>query len=375
MKVRKILIVPSYKLVEEVKEPLYISFFIRPIKSLARRFGIRRLVYNDEVLFHGDVVKVLGNENVFVFGKHHHHLHEVMIPDNCRYPSCHGTPRHIYLKENEVRRVIKDDVDAVLVSIRAGARGDLVIHEARKCDIPVAMIDTVDHESNYGADDMWKELCYGFKPRKHFDLYFKKDLPLGYKTDAILPLGPIPVRPESHQFPNSEKDVDIFFSGRLRTGRTQADRAETVLLVRDNFPGAVVLEHDSSGAFISTRRYWDYLSRSKMALSPSGRIWDSFRHCEIGLAPRTALIAPKPYIETVGPFLRDGVNAILYDTEFRDGQYHLVNGVELGEKIAYYLANSRELERIAEAWTADVLSGHTIFARSKHIIESIERGL
>jgi len=125
---------------------------------------------------------------------------------------------------------------------------------------------------------------------------------------------------------------------------------------------------------MNVKEYWYNLSRAQMALSPSGRVWDSFRHCEVGLAPLTCLIAPRPYVETVKPYLRDGKNAILYDTKLReDKKYHLVNPSALIEKIRYYLDHPNECQNLAQAWQTNVLEDHTIFARSKYIIESMEK--
>ena len=69
----------------------------------------------------------------------------------------------------------------------------------------------------------------------------------------------------------------------------------------------------------------------------------------------------------------DGVNAILYDTEFRDGKFHLKDGGALVEKVRYYLAHPAEREAMAKRWSTDVRAGHTILARSRYILEAMER--
>ncbi|MFY9462535.1 MAG: glycosyltransferase, partial [Candidatus Sungiibacteriota bacterium] len=85
--------------------------------------------------------------------------------------------------------------------------------------------------------------------------------------------------------------------------------------------------------------------------------------------------APRPYMEVVGPFLEDGVNAILYETEFSDGRYHLINRQELIAKIRDYLVCPEELERLAQAWAHDVREGHTVTARARYIVQHIEQAL
>ena len=379
MKVKKLLLIPADAFVENEQDALrFIPFVLA--KSIKRKFQPTS-VYDAELQFYGDLPAVLGHQNVFSLGTYYPHFFSASVPEMCPYPSCHGTPTPTFVALPEAKALLRE-VDAILISTRAGqhrkdraAARDLVTKEARKLAIPIAMVDFCDHPEIYGAADKKKELYNCSSQAADFDFYFKKDLPLGYKTKAVFPLAPTPVRPESYAFDQVfKKKSDIFYSGRLRC-KAQADRNEVVALIRENFRKAVILEHESRKTFLTAHEYAENLLQSNMALSPSGISWDSFRHCEIGLSHGTALIAPKPYIETTGPPLQDGVNAILYDTEFRDGQYYLKNADELIEKIRYHLERPGEREKIAARWHGDIMSGHTIFARSKYIIDSIERAL
>ena len=370
MKIKKLLIVPSDGLVQE-RSSSFFSYVLNQARIFKRRFSSQPMAYDAELQRYADIPRILGQENTFVFGALHPHLYSKTIPKFCPYPSCHATPRGATVREREIKSVVKE-ADAVLVSGRAGQRGDLVISEAKKNDLPVAILDAHDHQSNYGSEDIRQELCRGFKKGEHFDLYFKNDLPLGYKNDYILPLAPCPLRPEMYRFRDLAKETDFFFSGKTRV-KDQDDGRELIELVKNQFGSARFLGHQWHDTFLSAQEYWDNLSRSRIALSPSRFVWDSFRHCEAGLAPKTVLVAPNPYIETVGPPLEGGANAILYDTELRDGKYHLKNASELEEKLRYYLDNSEKRESMAEQWAGDVKSGHTIFERSKYIIESMEK--
>jgi len=372
MKIKNILIVPTTMLAPSTE------FFL---KRLARvvKYGIGSLFplpYHGELQMHGDIPRVLGKEHTFIIGKYHQSLFSKDISEQCAYPSCYGIPEGTSIGKRDINVVI-GRVDVVLVSAQAARELiELVVKQARAKKIPIAMIDFADHEALYGLNDQEKRkrMFRGFIPGNHFDLYFKKDLYLGYKTDTLLPLAPVPVRPESYNIPVIKKDTSIFFSGRLRADLCQADRMETTDLVRKNFSDALIVDFESQKSFMTTKEYWHNLSRSHLALSPSGRVWDSFRHCEVGLAAGTCLIAPKPYVETVGPYLVDGHNAILYDTQLsNDGKHHIVNQGELVEKIRYYLDHQEEREAMAKRWQSDVLQGHTIFSRSKYIVESMEK--
>ena len=371
MKLKKILIVPSDAIVESASSISSPAFFIDFAKAVKRAFYPIPYVYDAELQRYADIPKILGKDSTFIFGRMHYYLHSASIPEFCPYPSCHGTPKGTSIKASEIDGVMKS-VDAVLVSTRAGWRGKLTTIEAKKRGIPVAMIDAHDHPSNYAAVDIRRELCRGFEKGIHFDIYFKNDLPLGYRTESILPLAPCPLRPEFYTFASLKKDLSIFYSGRPRP-RCQPDRYQTVALAAQ-FPKTLVLDQDfSRSTFMSSREYCRNLSRAELALSPSGKVWDSLRHCETGFAPGTALIAPKPYVETVGPPLRDGVNAILYNTEFKDGKSHLKDAKGLAEKIRYYLDNPAKRKRIADQWAEEVRQWHTIYARSRYILESIEK--
>ena len=341
MKVNKLLIVPSDRIVRNRTERSALSGIARYFKS---RLQYNLLPYDGEMQFYGDMPLILGQENVFVFGEFHKHYFLKSVPDNCPYPSCCKTPEPTFISQKHLEDVIKE-VDVLLVSSRARERGSIAIKKAKARDTPVAIIDFEDHESNYGSSDVRRELCRGFIYDREFDLYFKKDLPLGYKTETILPLCPIPIRPESYEIREVTKEVDIFYSGRNRMERCQPERSEVVDFIRENFDNILILEHDTRSSFASIKEYWANLSKCRMALSPSGRVWDSFRHCEVGLAKTTVLIAPKPYVETVGPYLEDGKNAILYDTELRSQRYHLKNKSDFVHKVKQYLNNREKLEK------------------------------
>ena len=371
MKVNKLLIVPSDRIVRNRTAYSVLSGIARYFKS---RFWSNLLPYDGEMQFYGDMPLILGKENVFVFGEYHKHYFLRSISDNCAYPSCCKTPEPRFISQEHLEDVIKE-ADVLLVSSRSGERGSVAIMKAKAGATPVAIIDFEDHESNYGSSDVRRELCRGFIYDREYDIYFKKDLPLGYKTETVLPLCPIPVRPESYEIGGITKEVDIFYSGRKRMERCQPERGEVVDVVRENFGNALILEHETRNSFVSTREYWANLSKCRMALSPSGRVWDSFRHCEVGLAKTAVLIAPTPYVETVGPYLEDGKNAVLYDTELRGRRYHLKNKSDFVHKVKHYLNNREELEKISEAWHRNVLSGHTILARSRYIIECLQRVL
>jgi len=369
MKIEKILIVPSERIIDSNhNDSSKLDIFRSVIKKL---FKEEYLKYDGEFIFYADIPKILGNGNVYIYGQYYKHLLDANIPKYCPYPSCHGAPRATFINENYLVEMISS-VDAVLISTRAGERGNYAKAEARKQDIPIALFDFSDHEKNYGSSNIAKNICYENILGKDYNIYFKKDLPLGYATEKILPIAPVPVRPESYTFRDLKKTHSIFYSGRGRESACQNDRKQSVeAIIEYGIEDTLFIDHNDRSSFMTTVEYWDNLSRSKFCLSPSGRVWDSFRNTEVGLSPNTVLIAPKPYVHTVGPELIDGVNSLLYDTELINGKYNLTNTKVFIEKIEYYLNDPTESKKIASNWSNDVKEGHTTFARSKHILKAI----
>ncbi len=371
MSIRHLLIVPADALIEPEPASRAAAFTVRLAKGAKRRLFGMPSVYNSEIQRYGDIPVILGAENAFILGRTYPHIHAAPPPPACPYPSCHGTPRGTQIAIRELDSVL-GRVDAVLVSIQAGARGELARQRAKARGLPVAILDAHDHQTIYRADNIRAELTCGLMSGRDFDLYFKENLPLGYRTASILPLAPAPLRPEMYQFSALPKTTDIFYSGKERA-RGQPDGQAVLGLIRQHFPSSALVDHKTHSTFLTLAEYWDGLSRARFALSPSRFDWDSFRHCEAGLAPGTVLIAPQPYVETTGPPLVDGVNAVLYDTELRDGWFHLRNGTALVEKIRHYLARPEEAKNIAEHWARDVREGHTTLARSRYVLEQMER--
>lgn len=375
MALKKLLLVPAERLIRPVDCMVSAPPWRRVKERIKEFLPSNRTRYSAEIQFYGDIPQILGPQNVFSFGRYNPVFLQQKLPEYCPYPSVFGQPAPTFFSKNSLDGILRN-CDAVFVSTSAGERGDVTIARARAFNKPVAIIDFLDHPSLYHSSpqETERDMFRGFVYKKHFDIYFKKDLLPEHQTDIVRPIAPVPVRPEMFYFNEAHKDISLFYSGTIQE-RTQADRREIIeLLQKRRFHGMEIRSHESSKTFLSVREYFEKIARSKIILSPSGVVWDSIRHAEVGLAPKTMLIAPKPYIETAGPPLVDGENALLYDTELRgDGKYHLVKENELMDKVRYYLQNDSERERVAARWQRDVLRGHTILARSRYILESIEK--
>jgi len=363
MTIKKILIVPSKRLQ------------INYVELIKNRVYRQELPHHAEIQYAGDLPSVLGPDNVFVIGQYYPSVFAANFPLSCPYPSCHGATRPTFIKRKQIDKTLRQ-VDAVIIS--AIGEPDLiaqVIKRARRFNLPVAILDIPDYDTLYGDPDIYEHLTLDFKVRRDYDIYFKKDLPKGFGTDLILPFGPIPVRPSSYHFIEKQKTKSVFYNGRKREDQSSPERAQIVEAVQEKIPDTNIMTHDDRSTFITNRQYWDFLSQARVALSPSGRCWDSFRHCEVGLAPNVAIMLPKPFIETCGPPIRDGHNAIVYDVVLRDRRYYLADANVTLQKLKNYLQKPEELERLAKNWRQDVLSGHTVEARSRYLINMMREKL
>ncbi len=366
MKVRKILIVPGQRLVNPVG-PMW-KRLGRTVRDMLRKSGH---VLSAEIQFYGDLPTILGEENVYIYGTYKKYITD-SVPEDSPYPSCYNTPTGSHIEDQDLENIVRK-VDVMLVSTNGHERTKRAIDLAKKHDIPVAMIDFRDQMDLPIHSPSDEALYRSFVPGKDFQLFFKKEVPLSLHIDILRPLSPFPVRPSNYDYGEVSKDKTVFYSGRARPTLCHADRVEAVEGIKMGIDNHLICEHDTQSTFLSMKEYRRNFSRSLMALSPSGRSWDSFRHCEIALPSGVLLIAPKPYIQTVGPQLKDGVNALLYDVVLgKDMRYHLANRAELIEKIQYYLNNEEKRSSVARQWQEDVLNGHTITARSKYILSEIE---
>ena len=325
-----------------------------------------------EVLHYAEMVSLLGAANVLMLGQIHPAYFDSSVRAACTHPSCRGTPRPTFVSEAELGGLLAG-VDAAVVSVRGGARAARVLEECRARGILVAMIDFFDHEEAMDGANPSVDIYRGFLPGRDFAIFFKKELTANRRTSWNYPLAPVPVRPSSYRFRARAKLSPIYYSGRPRPEKCQPERAEVVDAIIAEWGEGVVARKTSLRSFDSVQRYWERLDRAWMALSPSGRVWDSFRHCEIGLSGTTLLVAPRPYVETMGPPLVDGHNALLYETECRAGRFHLKDREALMQRLRDTLRQPDLMRAMAARWQHDILAGHTLEARARYILETMSR--
>jgi len=367
MLLKKLLIVPCDRLAKPAGSGAWWSRVTSPVNKWLGRLPV---THDGELHYWGDVPHILGKENTFMLASPLDERLTLIPPEpNCPYPSCHGTTHARYINEKELEQAVRE-VDAVLLSVAAGSRVEKTLNIANKLDKPVAILDWPDHAELYGDPNRVKSTYREFIYGRDFQLYFKQDLLPEIANEYTLPISPLPIRPEAFNFKPQEKKYTLFFSGRPRYEISQGDKKEIIDEVKENIPNTKIVLHYDRSTFMTRDTYTETLAASQISLSPSCRVWDSFRHCEVGISPRTALLAPEPYISTAGPPMKDGVNAILYKTKLVEDKYHL-DDASIIERIRQYLDDPDKLLEMADRWRKDVYAGHTVNARSRYILEAI----
>lgn len=369
MQLKRLLIVPGQRLTGDSPRSAAKKLFY----AIQSHLAIGPITHQGELQYFGDIPDILGPTNTFFYSRpFDHRLYRSSPEPNCPYPSCHGLPQGTFITARQLTITLKQ-CQAILVSATAGERGRQTINLARRYDIPVAILDRLDHEAIYGSTNIARDIHRTFLPAKDFEIYFKQDLPLGYATDSVLPISPLPIRPAAYTINQDPlKKSTIFYSGRPRYDISQADKQAIIEKIQQSIPETDILLHTSRKTFITNQEYFDRLTRAHIALSPSCRVWDSFRHCEVGLSATTALLAPKPYSETCGPQLRNDENAILYHTSLKEGKHHL-DDPDIVDKIKHYLSHPDQLLRLARQWHQDVTTGHTTAARAQYLVNAIQQ--
>lgn len=323
-----------------------------------------------EVLHYADVAALLGAGRTFIVGAYYPDYTRSSPGPYSRYPSLCKTPAGTPVRERDVGDLLPH-VDAVVIGTRAGAVGDRVRRLAKARGVFVAMLDHCDDLAVYGSPEA-APLTGGLRYGYDYDLYFKHDIPLGRASGTLLPLAPMPVRPESFpQVPaDGRRPIPVFYRGQQRLTVLRGDRAQLAALLRDRIPGAVI-DNQPVRKTYALAAYWRDLARARIAFSPSGKVWDSTRHTEAAMFGCVPLM-PLPDCETVRGAVRDGEQIVGYRTaRLPDGRYAVVDPEGTIDRVRDLLRDERALERMGRAWRDTVLAHHTTRARAHYLLEAI----
>ena len=133
----------------------------------------------------------------------------------------------------------------------------------------------------------------------------------------------------------------------------------------DNFKLKLIEPHEK----ISLQEYCDYMNDSKIAFSPSGKVWDSTRHSECAVYKNIPLIK-KPNCMLANGLNINENNSIIYNlTKTND------NFSEILEKVKFFLNNENECIKISENWHNEMITKNTLIERSRYIYNTLIKHL
>lgn len=282
-----------------------------------------------------------------------------------KYPSSFGFEKPKFISKKNANKNIKD-FDAIICSIKAGKELYKIAKNAKKNNIKVFLFDNIDHENIYlnPKEDIYR----GFSD---FDFIFKKDVPLNLNNNLIIPIAPVPCKSlliKDNSRNNLKNSTSIFFVGRHRSGLTREDRIELLKLLKDSFDDSNILINKKP---ISSIEYDNFSSKSKILVSPAGRVWCSFRHTELAQYPGLVII-PKPNCEIYGPQFTHLEDSFLYESEIVNGVYRVKNIEKLIKDLNLVLENDDLRLKIVQNYKKKILKYHTTESRSDFLIGSIK---
>ena len=320
---------------------------------------------------YSNIVNLNGKNNTYILGNYFEEYIFKSVPKYSRYPSSHDSPlgNHINLKQ---ALSILNELDCILVGIKSFRYFSDFLSIAKSKNILISIIDYYDDKQIYEIENLSdKRLTRNLTYKEDFDLFFKHDIPLNRDKDYLYSICPMPINFQNYpklKVKNlRDRNFNVFFSGRKHL----ADHPERVNLLEylykniDNFKLKLIEPHEK----ISLQEYCDYMNDSKIAFSPSGKVWDSTRHSECAVYKNIPLIK-KPNCMLANGLNINENNSIIYNlTKTND------NFSEILEKVKFFLNNENECIKISENWHNEMITKNTLIERSRYIYNTLIKHL
>jgi hypothetical protein len=314
---------------------------------------------------------------VFVLGKlNKSYLSEVR--EDSTNPTGHNCPAVKNVNINYVKKNIKSFNCVIFSNFTANdpelieLRTNFIKNKVLVCIFEHQDIDNIEL---INSDNI---ITNGLIINKDFNLYFKKDIPLGINRPWLFPIAPDPIRLKSFKInlkKMSEKNISVFFSGILDKETTFIQR--NILLnkfkyFKNSKIRIIDLNLHYSKRIFSNKDLENQMSEAKFVLSPPGRSWTTTRHVNMACFNCIPIIS-EPDIQTVNLELIDGKNCIKYKNLRNlpvDEQIYEVEKLIQKTKI-YMEKKNEELEIISKNWRDHVFNNHTVQKKSEYILQII----
>ena len=282
----------------------------------------------------------------------------------------HALPSALGLSFQSISPFAFPSVDGVLLSSQSASADRNLADRYLKKGVPVFYFDNLDREPYYENLELAQQSVDELAMK--YTLCFIKDLPVELELPAnVIPIAPVPVAAalldiivaEIGGNMSSDKglpDATFGFFGRRRPGVCRDER-QAMLDVSTEIDGGVGIVESTGMATL--RMIYNQIGQSRYLLSPSGRVWCSFRHTELaGLGKPILMNEPNCHtFETFSypkqllvPSLKNAVQPD-YGSYLDQVRMHLKGLPEAGQGLAAHTGE----------WLAQVRKFHTREARGR----------
>ena len=331
-----------------------------------------------EYNYYSDICHVNDGETHILGSLHPQYLNAP--PADCTNPSARLCPPVFPVRLSTARKDLAG-YDALLCSSWSVEYAGDLLRSAKNAGVIIAIIDHADHENIFISRDPI-ELTRGLRPVSNFDLYFKKDLPIGMQSERILPLGPDPVRPESYNaesiLPQTERKISVFFSGILNKPTTIDQRDGLLQGVAKKIDASFINiidvdDHYAKTGLLNNAEINEFMGKSRVVLCPPGRAWTTTRLTTSAIFGCVPMIA-EPDCELVDlDFTRHEMALIYPNLRYLKGSQRDQAIKTAIDKIKFSISDISTLELMAKKWRECVLKNHTTEARASYILNCILR--
>ena len=379
-----ILISPSYLITKKFLMGRLNSFFIDFLK-IKNTHEVK--YFNGELNHYGEIISINGKNKTFFLDEIHpiylksKNLNYLKDAKNKKiiesHPSNLGFETPSYIKKIEIiSKKIK--FDCVIFSTQSNKENFELIDFFKKQNTKIILFDKIDHPEVYYNQST--DLYRGFN-KNNFDLYFKQDIPLSNNDEKIYPIAPIPstikINLKDYEKIKTNFNPFFFFIGDYRKNITRKDRFEIINFLKENFKKSTLELTIKKDVFLSKKKIDDCLLKPSINLSPSGKVWCSYRHCEL-VNYFSPIILPKPNCKTAPGSFEDMKNCIFYETEIdnnllslNNSNYKIKNIKIFKEKIEYVLESKNLAKEIFFNYYNLIINYHTRNKRAKYILDTI----
>lgn len=373
----KILISPTFLITKKYLTSFTDNILINLLK-LKKSHKIELI--NGELNHYGEISKILGKDKVFFLDE----LHPIYIKELCTnyfknknnqkliesYPSNFNFDKQKYINLKEIiKKKIK--FDFAIFSAKSFEENYKIINFLKSNKTKIVMFDKLDDQEIYFKDKNFKIADnYKFK----YDIIFKQDIPI-YNTESnVFPIAPIPCVLQSNysnKNNNNFKSYNFYFSGDYRKNITRKDRFDIIEFIKKEFSQSSINITTGRKSFFSKNDQDTFLNKSKINISPSGKVWDSYRHCELANY-NSPILLPKSNCKVVPGEFEDMKNCIIYETEIINNEFVITNLDNLREKISSVLKDDFIRKQLFDNYLNLIKNYHTRYKRSEYIVNILK---